>query len=388
MNNNNEKRTQWIQLASLSLAHIIIDIFAGLLAVIMPAVQKRFSISMVMGITLLSVLNITTNFIQVLTGHLRENQTKPMFLPAGLIMIISICFIAAVPIGPVSVWLCMVLIIITALGSGIAHPESLRALHTIDRIPPSMSTSIFLVAGYFGYASGGWLAALLITIFGFNGLYLLIILPFIAILAIFLSKIHLVVEDHEHSENYNRYNIDRIGFIPVMLMAIPATTVTAVLCALLPQKLHQMGFELTFGGLTVMTLVGGSIFGAFFWSFVSQKKGELLSAVIALLSGIPFLYFYLFMMDSRVAVWFLFVAGFGSGSAYPLIVTLARYAKGFNLGRRMGFVVGGAWGIASLILWALGPVAEYYGVLRVLLILPLLYLISAMIGIAMLMKRK
>lgn len=388
MNNNDAKRTQWIQLVSLSLAHIIVDIFAGLLAVIMPAVQKRFSISMVMGITLLSVMNITTNFVQVLTGHLRENQTKPMFLPAGLIMVISICFIAAVPIGEVSIWLCMVLIIITALGSGFAHPESLRALHTIDRIPPSMSTSIFLVAGYFGYASGGWLAALLITKFGFNGLYLLIILPSIAILAIFLSKVRLAVEEHEKSANNNRYNIDRIGFIPVMLMAIPTTTVTMVLCALLPQKLNQMGFELTFGGLTIMTLVGGSIFGAFFWSFVAQKKGELLSAVIALLSGIPFLYFYLFMIESKLAVWFLFLGGFGSGSAYPLIVTLARYAKGFNLGRRMGLIVGGAWGIASLILWGLGPVAEYYGILPVLWIMPLLYLISAIIGIAILMKKK
>ena len=94
MNNNYEKKLQLAQLFALSFAHIIIDVFAGLLAVIMPAIQKRFAISMVMGITLVSVLNITCNFVQVATGHLRENKRKPLFLPVGLLLLSFICLIA------------------------------------------------------------------------------------------------------------------------------------------------------------------------------------------------------------------------------------------------------------------------------------------------------
>ena len=249
-----------------------------------------------------------------------------------------------------------------------------------------MTSSVFLTAGYFGYAIGGYIAAFLIVEFGFNGLYLLAILPFAAIFSIWLAKIRLAVEDHREPDQYNDYNVDRIGFVPVMLMAIPATIAPTVLCAMLPQKLNQLGFELTFGGFTVLMLVSGSILGAFFWSYIAHKKGELLSAVIALLFGIPFLYIYLFHVESKAAVWFLFVAGFGSGSAYPLIVTLARYAKGFTLGQRMGFIVGGAWGTASIVLWLLSPVAAGYGILPVLFITPLSYLVSALIGIALLWK--
>jgi len=381
------KILQLFQLGALSAAHCTIDIFAGLLVIIMPAIQQRFSISMVMGITLISVMNITCNSIQLLTGHLREHKSTPLLLPLGFVLVISICFIALLPQSPVSGWLSLPLIIIAASGVGIVHPESLRAIHSINKFPPAITSSIFLGAGHFGYAVGGYIAAVLITMFGFKGLFLLIILAIIPPISIFLSRVRLAIEDNVEDAKYNNFKVERLKFGWIMLMAIPATTVPTVFCAMLPQKLNQLGFELTFGGLAVTVLVSGSIVGSFLWSLVAHRKGELFTLIIALLSGIPFLYAYLAMVESKTAIWLLFFGGLGSGSAYPLIVTLARYAIGFNLGRRMGFVVGGAWGTASLILWALGPVAKVYGIQVVLLITPICYLISAMVGLIILKKR-
>ena len=219
------------------------------------------------------------------------------------------------------------------------------------------------------------------SVFGFNGLYLLAVLPAIAFAVVYLSRVRLAVEDKEISADDKMFTVDRIGILPVLLMAVFATAGPIILCAMLPQQLNRLGFELTFGGFTVLCFMGGSIAGAFFWGWFANKKGELPAIIISLFCGIPFLLAYLFFIHNRSAVWLLFMTGFCSGSCYPFIVTLARYAHGFNLGRRMGLAVGGAWGISSLILWALGPVAQSFGIMIVLWITPFFYLFCAGIGI-------
>jgi hypothetical protein len=59
---------------------------------------------------------------------------------------------------------------------------------------------------------------------------------------------------------------------------------------------------------------------------------------------------------------------------------MARNSKGGNLGGRMGLIVGGVWGVASLVLMALGPVAEKYGVAIILNLSWSGYFLTALIG--------
>ncbi|MCK5563896.1 MAG: hypothetical protein KAJ07_01500 [Planctomycetes bacterium] len=386
--NSDNKTFQWVQLLSLSSIHFMIDIFAGLLAVIMPAVQKRFAISMAVGIALLSVMHLTCNFVQILIGHIRENKTSPLLLPIGLIFIGSICGIAALPAAPVSAWFSVPLILITAISIAIIHPEALRCVHTIDLIPPSLVSSVFLNSGYLGYASGGFIGAWLISWFGFKGLYLLAILPVLSFIAMYSARLKMAVENASEDNETNSYKVEQVNFGIVMAMGICATVAPTLLCAMIPQELSRLGFELTFGGVAVMCLTLGSVAGTFFWSYMAHKKSELFACSLALPTGVPFLIGYLMLIDHRAAVALLFITGFFSGSAYPLIVTLARYAKGFNLGRRMGLVVGGAWGTASIILLMTGSVAEKYGIMPVLWITPGFYLLCGLIAIYAKTSRK
>ena len=80
-------------------------------------------------------------------------------------------------------------------------------------------------------------------------------------------------------------------------------------------------------------------------------------------------------------VWLLFFTGFCSNAVYPLLVTMARYAIGPNLGRRMGLIVGGTWGIASVVLITLGPVADSFGAVAILKCTFAGYLLSGIIGL-------
>lgn len=385
---NYSKPLQYYQLVVIGIVHLTIDFFGGILPVIMPAIQKRFAISITAGIGLLSILNITCNFTQVAMGHIRKDCKEPLMLPLGVVFLGGLCFIAAVPASSSWVWLTIPLIILTAVGIAITHPESLRAIHYLGGIAPSLSSAVYLNFGYIGFALGGWVAAWIISQFGFNGLYLLISLPLIGLGLLYKYKIKLAVESDFDKPEHNLFKIRKVNFLVLMMMAIPITTATTILFALVPQRLNQLGFDLPFGGFSLMIYVAGLGVGSFFWSWVAHKKGEMLSSVLSLFIGTPLFIAYLYFIQYKLAVLFIFGGGFCCGAAYPLIVTLARYAVGFNLGQRMGFIVGGAWGVASIILLMLAPVADRYGTDLVLVSVPMFYVVSAIIGVSVLMTTK
>ena len=372
---------QWAQLLALSFAHFVADIFPGMLHSILPAIQTHFGFSVARGGIILTSFLLVANGIQLLTGHLRENSTKPFFVYLGLALAALLCFINILPASPSALPAVIALCVISAAGTGIVHPEGLRGIHTLDKIPPAVSTSAFMALGILGFAAGGYVSAALVEKFGFKGLYVFALFSVLAVALVAMLKIRLAVESK--AQNNTRTAGEKIQppFAPIMLMATFAAISTAVIVWLLPQRLHQLGFELTFGGLTVMffSLAGG--LGSFLWAAVAHKKGELKTACTVLVAGLPFFIAYDLLIQHKAAVWLLFIASFCCFGAYPLMVTIGRYAKGLTLGRRMGFIVGGTWLISSLFPMILAPVAERIGMQTILVCANIGYLLSAILGL-------
>jgi hypothetical protein len=268
------------------------------------------------------------------------------------------------------------------------HPEGLRAVHWLGRISPAVSTAVFMAGGFLGYASGGAVSAFLVSRYGFKGLYPLIFCPVFGVVLIMLLRIRLAVERTGRSKHKARIKNAGMSFWLIMAMAVPAAVSTTILTSLLPTGLNELGFELTFGGLsTTMFGLGGTV-GAFVWAYIAGKKGELKCSVTALFLVIPFLLAYLALMENRMAICLLFGAGFCGMSAYILMITLSRHAAGMNLGQRMGFMVGGTWAVAFVVFSALLPVAEHFGADALLYCIPLGYLFSALIGLYIIFKGK
>lgn len=377
---------QWAQLLSLTFLHCMIDMFGGMLPTILPVIQKQFGLTIVSGLTILAALNLTANGILLPTGHLRPDKTKPLFLPLSLLLITAICLMAALP-GQNAFVFILVLASVTGVGIGLGHPEGMRSIHALDKIPPSISTAVFFTGGFTGYAGGGYVSVSLVSAFGLKGLYALFACPFIGLIIIYLFRIKLAVESKpSDAENKNSGN-GQIAFWPVFIMTLPMTTSTVILTSLVPTRLHELDFVLTFGGFSAMMLGIGGAIGSLTWAVVAHKKGELNCACLTLFLAVPLLTFYLVMIKTQAAVWMLFGTGFFAVSAFPLMVTLARHAKGPNLGMRMAFIIGGTWGFASIVLILMGPVAKRFGTAPILAFTPAGYLLAAAIGIA-LMRRK
>ncbi|UCD52949.1 MAG: hypothetical protein JSW27_09980, partial [Phycisphaerales bacterium] len=379
-------RLQWIQLAVLSGAHFLVDMFGNMLPAILPEIRAHFALRLSLGSVVLASLMLTANGMQLLTGHLRPDKTRPLFLHVGLLLAAAVCLLALAPQSSLGVAIIIGLGIVGGCGIAVVHPEGMRGVHALDGIAPAMSTAIFMTAGFLGFASGGAIAAYLVDTHGLAGLYPLVLCPLVGIVGLVLSRVRLSAGDSDEDAAQAAASSERLPFWQVMMMGLPAAIATTVILSLVPTYLNELGFGLTFGGLSTALFGAGGTIGPFVWAAAASRKGDLPCALWAFLLSAPFMGLYVFLSEHRAAAWLLFGAGFCSMSAYILAITLSRYARGLNFGHRMAFIVGGNWGIASLVLIVLSRVAERVGTGLVLKFMPLGYLLSALLALRMVLR--
>jgi FSR family fosmidomycin resistance protein-like MFS transporter len=377
---------QWMQLLALAGVHFLIDMPGNMLPAILPKIRDEFALSLSVGSLVLVVLYLTANGAQILTGHLRPDKSKPVFLHLGLILASAIYLLALLPRSGVGLSAMFVLAIVSGLGIAIAHPEGLRAVHSLNHIAPAISTAVFMTGGFLGFAGGGAVSAVLVSNLGLAGLYPLLFCPVVGVLAIALLKVRLSTEQTASQMEAGGTVNAGLSFWLLLIMALPAAVSTTIVVLLLPTRLNELGFELTFGGYSATAFGLGGALGSFVWGAIAYRKGELRCATTALFLTIPLLVLYLLLIDRRLAVLLLFGAGFCSISAYILMITLARYAKGPNLGQRMAFIVGGSWALANVVFMGLAPLAEFFGTHLILGFAPLGYLCSGAFGLYIMLR--
>ncbi len=378
----------WMHLFVLASVHFFIDVFASMLPAILPVIRAEFSLSLSMGGLVMAVMYLTCNGVQPLIGHLRANKRKPLFLYLGLILGSVICLLGALPRGGGAFGGMILLAVVSGFGIAIVHPEGLRGVHRLRLIPPAVSTAVFMAGGFLGFASGGVVSAFLVSRFGLQGLYPLMLCPVIGIVMVLLLRVRLAVERTAYNKDAVQQGKNFLPFRLIFAMAVPAAVSTTIIASLLPTVLNELGFGLTFGGLSATMFGLGGAVGSFVWAHVAHKKGELKCLVAALFLAIPFLAVYLVFINSGMAIWMLFGAGFWAISAYILMITLSRQAAGLNLGQRMGFMVGGTWALAYVVFMALLPVAERFGSVVILKFSPLGYVLSGAFGLYVMLKAR
>jgi FSR family fosmidomycin resistance protein-like MFS transporter len=367
----------------------MVDMFANMLPAILPAIRSHFMLRLSLGSVVLASLMLTANGVQLLTGHMRADKSKPLFLPVGLLLAAGICLLALAPQSSWGVALIIGLGIVSGCGIAVVHPEGLRAVHALDAISPAMSTAVFMTGGFLGFASGGAISTQLVTAGGLAGLYPLLLCPLAGVMALGLSRVRLSGGDSEAdaARSAAAASSDQLPFWYVLAMGLPAAIATTIVLSLVPTYLHdELGFELTFGGLASFMFGAGGTVGPFLWAAAASRKGDLPCALLAFLLSVPCTVLYLLFSEHRFAIWLLFGAGFCAMSAYILTITLSRYARGLNFGHRMAFIVGGNWGIASLVFMAVSPLAERFGTGAVLKFMPAGYAISALLALWMVVK--
>ena len=350
--------------------------------------------TLAVGAGMMTVLHMGANVVQLVVGHFRSEKRRCIFLPMGLVLAGGMFFMGVLPMGEQGqVWL-FGLAAVAGVGIAMAHPEGLRAVHSLKGIAPGVSSAVFLTGGFFGFSGGAWLTTELVDRGGLGSLMWLMVLPVVTIGLVYGLRIRLSTESEEKLEVEEAAARDKEGqdgpvrrsFWPLLLMAAPATVATTVIVGLVPTRLAELGFDLPFGGRTNMMFGAGGVIGAFTWSFLAKNKDEIPFCTAGALLAAPFVAVYFCFMEYPWAMWLLVGGGMCTTGAFALAVTAARHAVGPRFGLRMALMLGGSWGVGSLALMGAGYLAKYVGVHNVLVPMSGFYVLAGLVGVGIIIR--
>lgn len=373
---------QFGRLILLTLIHTLVDFLGGMLGPILPAVRARFELSLSQGIVLITVLGLTCNMMQLVVGRYRQHNRHPFFLYWALGLSGGLLLLGRVPTtlasGPEFAVL-VVLMLVTGTGVACGHPEGLRGVHALDKLPPSLASSFFMIGGFFGFSAGAWLASSMADAWGLGSLTWLLFLPVGMAFALWLSRTEVAVELTPTAEAAAADT--RPLFWPLLAIAIPLTISSCFVPSLVPSCLHdEYGFSLSFGGAAGFAYGVGGAVGALSLGYLARKRGEMRFVLPMLAASVPLMAAYVLLLQHRWAVLILPGVGFALAGTYPLLVSLAKNTRGLGLGQRMAWIVGGAWGVAAVVLLVAGIVADHIGIRPVLHLTYLSAALSAVIA--------
>ncbi|MHC4552449.1 MAG: MFS transporter [Planctomycetota bacterium] len=372
-------RTQWTQLLALTAVHFVIDMFPGFMHPLMPAFQESFQLSAAAGSALLTIFLVAANGIQVLIGHIRSDEDKPLMLYGGLLLVSAIAMFAVIPPGGLALLWLSLIAVISGLGVGMTHPEMLRAIHRMDHISSAASSTVFMAGGVVGFAFSGWVSTHLFELWGMNCVYPFCLVAIVTLLVLPIFRIRLAVERDESQRKTVR--TEAVSFWLIMVMATLGACSAQVLAWIVPYRIKELGLDLTFGGeaVSVYSLAGGV--GGIVFSFFVKRFGELRLIRWMLAAGVPFMLAYLVFLPQRWSPLLIFGGGFFCFGAYPLMVSLARHCEGPNLGQRMGLIVGGIWLVACLLPMLLGWIIDIFGTVPILFCVPVGFMLALLLSL-------
>jgi MFS family permease len=238
-----------------------------------------------------------------------------------------------------------------------------------------------MAGGVMGFAFSGWASTYLYQWYGMKFLAPFCAASILALLVMMALGVRLAVERDEAVRQSKHDQSQPVSFWLIMAIATLSACSAQTLAWILPQRVSELGADLTLGGLAVsiFSLAGGV--GGIVMSRNARRLGEMVMIRRMLMTGIPFVTAYLFWMQHRWAVGLLFIGAFFCFGAYPIMVSAARRSKGPNLGRRMGLIVGGIWLVACLLPMLLGPVAEHWGTQPIVFCVPVGFVLALLLAI-------
>lgn len=381
-----KKTQQWMQLLSLTLAHAVADTYVGIIAPVLVPMQAHYKVSLSLLIVIASMMGFCSNVLQVPIGHFRATWKTPAFIAMGVMLAGTSVFIPNLPeAGNLSLVAMVAIAAIAGFGVATVHPEGLRAVHGLDRISPSLSTAIFMVAGFCGFASGAYLSSTITQYYGLNSIRWLYLAAPLSIIPLLLSRVRLHVDTREKDDTQETNSeIPSLPFLPLLLMAAILATCAGIQATLLPTFLYkEAGYSLSFSGLSFTLFGVGGVVGAISWSILAPRIGHLKVLIFVTLLGAPLTALYLWLApQSKLAVILLIFTAFIVYTGFPLCVTLARYARSsLHFGQRIGLISGATWGTAAVFLWILSPITEITGFGPLLHLIWIGYLIACGIAV-------
>lgn len=342
-------------LAVLCLSHFYNDFCLGVTSPMIPTMERQYGWGLGGVALIVSLMGLMANVAQPPAGWFMARCRTPWLL--------LVCpFLCALSfwIGFLdSPWQAMLTLLLAGTAVGAFHPVAFLLAQTALPRSPSLSTAIFISAGFLGVSAGTMTAGHWMEAMGFADFHWLYLGAFGILLSYLATGAHRIrlerylAAPREHAgPSTTTLRVLRIPTIPFWLLLVVGTLVTFQMSTTLffTPKLFQVlyGSEGKGGNAVFVFGVLGGL-SSYFYAWLADRGNAYRVAAWAQVAAFGPLLAYSILPSAAGKFVAVFLLGITLGGTFPVLAALARTARGMNVGMRTSLVLGGCWGLATVI---------------------------------------
>jgi FSR family fosmidomycin resistance protein-like MFS transporter len=373
------------EIAQLTLAHLINDIYAPVLMALQPLLITTLGYSYTQAALLPVMHSLISSILQPVFGSLADRRGFRVSVAVSVLL--SGCGIAF--LGLISdhylIMLCSVAV--ASVGAATFHPG---ALCKVSAIAVSSNrgrlTSLFIVGGNLGQALGPILGGIVITRGGLPAVTWLLIPAILGALLLTLRPIPdicpAVARQAESSSDEN--------WKPVILLFAGSTLrswVTFGTMTFLPTYLVLSGYPLIEATFFISAMLLAGVVGQLTGGHLSDRMGRRPVAFATTMCSIP-AFAAILQTQGALQVASMLCFGFFLWASFSVTIAMAHELMPSKIGLISGLFMGIAMGAGGLGVSVSGAIADHFGLTATLSVFPVLILVAALLFAAVGYQRR
>jgi len=373
---------------SLTLGHLVTDLQAGALPIVLPHLKEMFSLTYAQMAAIVLTQNVTSSVIQPVFGYITDKRSLPTFLP----------FCAALAgagfsaIGwATSYTMILMTVIIIGVSSATYHPQASKTVNFLSADnAKAQNMGIFSLGGKAGMAVGSMMMTFLLALEGgiHNTMYF--VLPGLLVFGLMMYymreyksvNIEFSLKQAAGKIKKESAKLSYFGLFLLLFFIFLRSTVHTGLSTYLPSFFMKFrDCEPVFASLLVTVFLLGGVAGTYLGAVISDKLGT--RAVVfgsMLLSILP-----VFMMDKiyneTIIIVNVGLAGFLIVASSAASIVLAQTMLPNNVGMAAGLTIGFSVGLGGLGVTGLGVLADNFGLPFTMQVMCLLTVVCALVAL-------
>jgi len=372
------------EIAQLTFAHLINDIYAPVLMALQPVLITSFGYSYFQAALLPVMHSLVSSLLQPVFGRLADK--KGFRVSVSVSILLSGCGIAL--IGQLSDYYLMMLgcVVISGIGHATFHPGALCKVDAIAT-PGNRGrlTSFFVVGGNLGQALGPIIGGLVLTSGGFPAITWLIIPAVVGALFLLVHPIPetcpVVAKTAVTGKEYWK---------PVILLFSGSTLrswVTYGAMTFLPTFLVLNGYPILEATILMSVMLLAGVAGQLTGGVLSDRIGRKPVVVLTTFAAIPAFTAILFV-HGILLIAAIIIFGFLLWSSFSVTIAMAHELVPTQIGMISGLFLGIAMGAGGIGVSLSGAIADQIGLAATLATFPVIILAAALLFVMVGYPRK
>jgi FSR family fosmidomycin resistance protein-like MFS transporter len=364
----------------LSGGHCAVDIYHGALPAMLPLLKEAFRLSYTETGLILLVFQVSSSVIQPIFGYVTDRSSQGWLMPTGVV-----ATALGVSLAPLASRFGFLLALAFLAGMGVAafHPEGFRNTAHFAGEAKASGIAWFSVGGNTGYAMGPLMATYVVGFLGRKGFPVMGVIG-LAYAGVLVANMGWLSAPRRAAGDGGRDGREvagaTLGPFAVLLAAVLFRSWTQMgLAAFIPlYYVDQLHASYILAGNLLFVFLGAGAVGTLLGAPLADRIGHRRYFTLSLLVVVPLA--ALFPYSRGVwAVLLLAVAGGIIVSSFAVTIAMGQTLMPGNLGMSSGLITGLAIGLGGVAVTGLGWIADHWGLMASMHVIPVLPLAGALL---------